>query len=159
MAPYEPVTQELLAQLEAIAPGRVTAGEDVNPDYGRDEMPIYGVHMPEAAVEVLSTEEAAAVVKLCYDHNIPVTTRGAGTGLVGGCVPLYGGVVLVTTRMNRILDYDLENFTVTVQPGVLLQQLAEDALSHGCLYPPPTRERNWPPWGKCLHQRQRYAWG
>ena len=78
---------------------------------------------------------------------------------MGGCVPLYGGVVLVTTRMNRILDYDLENFTVTVQPGVLLQQLAEDALSHGCLYPPPTRERNWPPWGKCLHQRQRYAWG
>ena len=61
MAPYEPVTQEILAQLEAIAPGRVTAGEDVNPDYGRDEMPIYGVHMPEAAVEVLSTEEAAAV--------------------------------------------------------------------------------------------------
>ena len=57
MAPYEPVTQEILAQLEAIAPGRVTAGEDVNPDYGRDEMPIYGVHMPEAAVEVLSTEE------------------------------------------------------------------------------------------------------
>ena len=44
MAPYEPVTQEILAQLEAIAPGRVTAGEDVNPDYGRDEMPIYGVH-------------------------------------------------------------------------------------------------------------------
>ena len=42
--------------------------------------------------------------------------------------------------MNRILDYDLENFTVTVQPGVLLQQLAEDALSHGCLYP-PTREK------------------
>ena len=141
MAPYEPVTQEILAQLEAIAPGRVTAGEDVNPDYGRDEMPIYGVHMPEAAVEVLSTEEAAAVVKLCYDHNIPVTTRGAGTGLVGGCVPLYGGVVLVTTRMNRILDYDLENFTVTVQPGVLLQQLAEDALSHGCLYPPDPGEK------------------
>ena len=74
MAPYEPVTQEILAQLEAIAPGRA-AGEDVNPDYGRDEMPIYGVHMPEAAVEVLSTKEAAAVVKLCYDHNIPVTTR------------------------------------------------------------------------------------
>ena len=141
MAPYEPVTQEILAQLEAIAPGRVTAGEDVNPDYGRDEMPIYGVHMPEAAVEVLSTEEAAAVVKLCYDHNLPVTTRGAGTGLVGGCVPLYGGVVLVTTRMNRILDYDLENFTVTVQPGVLLQQLAEDALSHGCLYPPDPGEK------------------
>lgn len=141
MAPYAPVTPEILAQLEAIAPGRVTAGEEVNPDYGRDEMPIYGVHLPEAAVEVLSTEEIAAVVKLCYEHNIPVTTRGAGTGLVGGCVPAYGGVLLVTTRMNRILSYDLENFTVTVQPGVLLQQLAEDALSHGCLYPPDPGEK------------------
>ena len=141
MAPYAPVTPEILTQLEAIVPGRVTAGEEVNPDYGRDEMPIYGVHLPEAAVEVLSTEEIAAVVKLCYEHNIPVTTRGAGTGLVGGCVPAYGGVLLVTTRMNRILSYDLENFTVTVQPGVLLQQLAEDALSHGCLYPPDPGEK------------------
>lgn len=104
-------------------------------------MPIYGVHPPEAAVEILSTEEAAAVVKLCYTHNIPVTTRGAGTGLVGGCVPVFGGVVLSTARMNRILGYDLENFTVTVQPGVLLQQLAEDALSHGCLYPPDPGEK------------------
>lgn len=126
MASYQPVTQEFLAQLESIVPGRVTAGSEVNPDYGRDEMPIYGVHPPEAAVEILSTEEAAAVVKLCYAHNIPVTTRGAGTGLVGGCVPVFGGVVLSTARMNRILGYDLENFTVTVQPGVLLQQLAED---------------------------------
>ena len=141
MASYQPVTQEFLAQLESIAPGRVTAGSEVNPDYGRDEMPIYGVHPPEAAVEILSTEEAAAVVKLCYTHNIPVTTRGAGTGLVGGCVPVFGGVVLSTARMNRILGYDLENFTVTVQPGVLLQQLAEDALSHGCLYPPDPGEK------------------
>lgn len=147
MAPYEPVTQEILAQLEAIAPGRVTAGEDVNPDYGRDEMPIYGVHMPEAAVEVLSTEEAAAVVKLCYDHNIPVTTRGAGTGLVGGCVPLYGGVVLVTTRMNRILDYDLENFTVTVQPGSCSSSWRRTPCPTAASIP-PTRERNWPPWGE-----------
>ena len=92
MASYQPVTQEFLAQLESIVPGRVTAGSEVNPDYGRDEMPIYGVHPPEAAVEILSTEEAAAVVKLCYAHNIPVTTRGAGTGLVGGCVPVFGGV-------------------------------------------------------------------
>ena len=65
MAPYAPVTPEILAQLEAIAPGRVTAGEEVNPDYGRDEMPIYGVHLPEAAVEVLHLlrrEEVSRVV-------------------------------------------------------------------------------------------------
>lgn len=141
MPTYGSVTPDFLAQLEAIAPGRVTAGEEVNPDYARDEMPIYGVHPPEAAVEALTTEEIAAVVKLCYDHNVPVTTRGAGTGLVGGCVPVMGGVLLSTARMNKILSYDLENFTVTLQPGVLLQQLADDAQSHGCLYPPDPGEK------------------
>lgn len=77
MASYQPVTQEFLAQLESIAPGRVTAGSEVNPDYGRDEMPIYGVHPPEAAVEILSTEEAAAVVKLCYTHTTSPSPPGA----------------------------------------------------------------------------------
>lgn len=140
MASYQPVTQEFLAQLESIVPGRVTAGSEVNPTTVGMKCPSTG-SIPRAAVEILSTEEAAAVVKLCYAHNIPVTTRGAGTGLVGGCVPVFGGVVLSTARMNRILGYDLENFTVTVQPGVLLQQLAEDALSHGCLYPPDPGEK------------------
>ena len=114
---------------------------DVNPDYGRDEMPIYGTRIPEASVDAMTTEEIAAVMKLCYENNIPVTTRGAGTGLVGGCVPVMGGVVIATTKMNKILGYDLDNYTVTVQPGVLLQQLAEDALSHECLYPPDPGEK------------------
>ena len=141
MASYQPVTKEIVEQLEKIAPGRVYFGDDVNPDYGRDEMPIYGTRVPEASVDALTTEEIAAVMKLCYENNIPVTTRGAGTGLVGGCVPVMGGVVIATTKMNKILGYDLDNYTVTVQPGVLLQQLAEDALSHECLYPPDPGEK------------------
>ena len=141
MTPYNPVTPEILAQLDQIVPGRVVSGADVNPDYAKDAMPIYGTRLPEASVDVLTTEEIAAIVKVCYDNNIPVTTRGSGTGLVGGCTPICGGVVLCTSRMNKILDYDLENFTVTVQPGVLLQQLAEDALSRGCLYPPDPGEK------------------
>ena len=124
MASYQPVTKEIVEQLEKIAPGRVYFGDDVNPDYGRDEMPIYGTRVPEASVDALTTEEIAAVMKLCYENNIPVTTRGAGTGLVGGCVPVMGGVVIATTKMNKLLGYDLDNYTVTVQPGVLLQQLA-----------------------------------
>ena len=141
MASYQPVTKEIVEQLEKIAPGRVYFGDDVNPDYGRDEMPIYGTRVPEASVDALTTEEIAAVMKLCYENNIPVTTRGAGTGLVGGCVPVMGGVVIATTKMNKILSYDLDNYTVTVQPGVLLQQLAEDALAHECLYPPDPGEK------------------
>ena len=115
MASYQPVTKEIVEQLEKIAPGRVYFGDDVNPDYGRDEMPIYGTRVPEASVDAMTTEEIAAVMKLCYENNIPVTTRGAGTGLVGGCVPVMGGVVIATTKMNKILGYDEENFTVTVR--------------------------------------------
>lgn len=138
---YETLTPELIAQLQAIAPGRVFVGEEVSEDYSHDEMPIYGKRIPDAAVEVLTTEEVAAVMKLCNENRIPVTPRGAGTGLVGGAVPIHGGVLLVTTRMNKILAYDEENFNVTVQPGVLLNTLAEDAASRGLMYPPDPGEK------------------
>ena len=141
MAEYNPVTAEVIAELEKVVPGRVVVGEEVNPDYARDEMPIYGTRMPEVSVDALSTEEVAGIVKVCYEHNIPVTTRGAGTGLVGGCTPICGGVVICTTKMNKVLSYGLGNFAVTVQPGVLLQDLADDALAHGCMYPPDPGEK------------------
>ena len=79
---YQTLTPELLEQLTAIAPGRVFAGSDINEDYSHDEMPIYGKATPEAVVEANSTEEIAAVMKFCNEHHIPVTPRGAGTGLV-----------------------------------------------------------------------------
>lgn len=138
---YQTLTPQLVEQLMEIAPGRVFTGGDINADYSHDEMPIYGKAMPEAVVEAITTEEIAAVMKLCNENHIPVTPRGAGTGLVGGAVPVCGGVLLVTTRMNKILSYDEENFTVTVQPGVLLNTLAEDAQSRGLLYPPDPGEK------------------
>lgn len=136
-----PLTPEILAQLEAAAPGRVRAGAELKPDYARDEMPIYGESMPDAAVEVKTTEEASAICKICYDNGIPIVPRGAGTGLCGGCVPYHGGVVVDTGKMNRILGYDLENFTVRVQSGVLLADLADDCRAHGVMYPPDPGEK------------------
>ncbi len=141
MAQYNQITPEFIEKLRAVAQGSVYVGEDVNPDYARDEMPIYGTRMPEVAVDVLSTEEIAAIVKLCNEEHIPVTCRGAGTGLVGACTPIAGGVVLCTMKMNKILGYDMDNFTVTVQPGVLLNDLAADALGKGLLYPPDPGEK------------------
>ena len=138
---YNKITPEILEQLKAAAPGHILTGEDVNLDYGRDEMPIYGESMPEAVLQATSTEEIAAVVKICNENKIPVTTRGAATGLAGGCVPVYGGIVIETIKMNKILSYDLENFSVTIEPGVLLKQLAEDALTKGLMYPPDPGEK------------------
>ena len=141
MAQYNQVTPEIVEKLQAIAPGRVYTGADVNEDYSRDEMPIYGTRMPDVAIDAMSTEEISAIMKICNENHIPVTCRGAGTGLAGACTPIAGGVVICTMKMKKILSYDTDNFTVTVQPGVLLNDLAEDALKQGLLYPPDPGEK------------------
>ncbi|MCJ7854797.1 FAD-binding oxidoreductase [Lachnospiraceae bacterium NSJ-143] len=141
MAQYNKVTAEVVEKLKAIAPNRVFAGEEINEDYIHDEMPIYGKFAPEAVVEAASTEEISEIMKVCNENCIPVIPRGAGTGLAGGAVAIEGGVVLCTTRMNKILEYDMENLSVRVQPGVLLQNLADDAATRGLLYPPDPGEK------------------
>ena len=142
MPVYNKVTPEIAEQLKAVVGDkRFFTGEAVNPDYSHDEMPIYGKYFPEVVCEVETTEEVSAIMKICSASKIPVTPRGAGTGLVGGCVPLAGGVIVCTTRMNKILSYDMNNLVVHIQPGVLLQDLAADALAHGLMYPPDPGEK------------------
>lgn len=142
MPVYNKVTFEIAEQLKAVVGNkRFFTGEAINPDYSHDEMPIYGKYFPEVVCEVESTEEVSDIMKICSASKIPVTPRGAGTGLVGGCVPLVGGVIICTTRMNKILSYDMNNFVVHIQPGVLLQDLAADALAHGLMYPPDPGEK------------------
>ena len=147
MATYNQITPEIAEQLKAVVgEKRFSAGEAVDPNYSHDEMPIYGKYFPEVAVDVETTEEVSKIMKICNDNKIPVTCRGAGTGLVGGCVPLCGGVVLCTRRMNKILHYDMDNLVVRIQPGVLLKDLAADALAHGLMYPPDPGEKT----GQCV---------
>ncbi len=134
-----PEDAEALKQF--VGPGCFYAGDSVKEDFSHDEMPIYGKHRPEAVLQPVSTEEVAAVMRYCAAHTIPVTVRGAGTGLVGGCVPLCGGIVLSMEKMNRILSYDLNNLVVYTQPGVRLCDLAADALAHGLMYPPDPGEK------------------
>lgn len=138
---YQTPGPEVIEQLKAAVPGRVATGADIKEDYSHDEMPIYGTHMPDVVVEPLTTEEVAAVCKICYANDIPIVPRGAGTGLCGGCVAQAGGVVIDTSKMNQILGYDLENFTVRVQSGVLLNDLANDCLERGVMYPPDPGEK------------------
>ena len=141
MAAYSKITPEIAEQLRAVVGKRFYVGGEVDPNYSHDEMPIYGKYMPEAAVDAETTEEVSAVMKICAANKIPVTCRGAGTGLVGGCVPLAGGLVLCTRRMNKILEYDMDNLVVRLQPGVLLKDLAADAQSRGLMYPPDPGEK------------------
>lgn len=137
---YNQLTPEIIEQIKAVCT-TVYTGSDINEDYAKDEMPIYGTHMPDLAVLPRSTQEVADVVKICYDNNIPVTPRGAGTGLAGGAVPLYGGVLIDLMKMNKIKSYDMENFVVEIEAGVILNDLANDCLSKGMMYPPDPGEK------------------
>ena len=142
MSEYNKVTPEIIEQIKAVVdPKRVYVGEDINEDFSHDEMSIYGKKMPDLVVDALTTEEVSAVMKIAYENTIPVTPRGAGTGLVGACVPIAGGIVINTTKMNKILGYDLDNFVVHVEAGVLLNDLAEDCVKQGLMYPPDPGEK------------------
>lgn len=92
-------------------------------------------------MEAECTEDVANVVKICYDNNIPVIARGAGSGLVGAGVAIDGGVMIDMSFFNKIISYDEDDFVVVVEPGVLLDQLAIDAAAKGYLYPPDPGER------------------
>lgn len=141
MAQYNILTEDLILKLKEAAPGHILSGDDINEDYSHDEMPIYGKCAPQVVFMAHSTEEVSKVVKICNENKIPVTPRGAGTGLVGGAVPVLGGVLIDITKMNKILSYDLENFVVNVEAGVLLNDLAEDCAKQGLLYAPDPGEK------------------
>ena len=101
----------------------------------------YGYFLPDAVLQALSTEDVSAVLKYCNERNIPVTPRGAGTGLCGGCVAVEGGVVLSTEKMKRVLEVDVKNMTATVEPGVLLMEFPKALEGTGLFYPPDPGEK------------------
>ena len=93
-------------------------------------------HAPDVVVLPNSTEQISRILKLAYVHKIPVTPRGSGTNISGGSVPVRGGIVLCTTKMNRILDINKANLTATVEPGVVLQDFNIRLAKENLFYPP-----------------------
>jgi len=93
------------------------------------------VFKPQVIVQPETTEEISQLLKYCNEHQIAVTPRGAGTGLSGGCLPIFGGVVLDMKRMNRILNIDKENFQVTTEAGVITEDLMQALRKEGLFYP------------------------
>ena len=92
--------------------------------------------LPEVVVAPDNTSEISKILSYCNDKNIPVTPRGAGTGLSGGALPIYGGVSVDMKRMNRIVHFDEKNFQITVEPGMITQVLQEHVQGKGLFYPP-----------------------
>ncbi|MFN6116601.1 MAG: FAD-binding oxidoreductase [Flavobacteriales bacterium] len=127
----------------AIGNGDVLVSQEDLEHYGHDETEDL-VHPPEVVVRATSTAEVAAVVKLCSQHQIPVTPIGGRTGLSGGALCVHGGVGLSLDRMNAIERIDEQNLQVVVQPGVITQVLQEAVASKGLYYPPdPSSRGSW----------------
>lgn len=93
-------------------------------------------HRPDAVVFPRSTDHVAAIVRTCHEHGKPLIARGAGTGLAGGCTPVNGGVVVMLTRMNRVLEVSLSDRMAVVEAGVLNIQLARRLAGSGYHYAP-----------------------
>ncbi|MDZ4665375.1 MAG: FAD-linked oxidase C-terminal domain-containing protein [Bacteroidota bacterium] len=102
------------------------------------------VYLPEAAVCPQTVEQISQIAKLCNDNRIPLTTRGAGTGLSGGALPVKGGVVLSMEKFNKILNIDARNMQATVEPGVINYIFQEEVKALGLFYPPDPAS-----WGSC----------
>ena len=90
--------------------------------------------MPDVVVKPESAQQIADIVKLANEKKIPVTPRGAGSGLSGGAVPIYGGILLSVERMNRILEIDTENMMVVVEPGVVTNEINEKLKDYGLFF-------------------------
>ncbi|WP_425510999.1 FAD-binding oxidoreductase [Haloferula helveola] len=123
---------ELLVQ--KLGPEKVSMRSDDIEVHSTDKW--YASHPPDLVVFAESTEDVSNTLELAHRHKIPVTTRGAGVGYVGGCVPMKGGIALSLARMNRILELNPEDGVAVVQPGVITGDLQTAAQSLGWDYPP-----------------------
>jgi glycolate oxidase len=120
---------------EVVGEDAVLVGAAINDDYTHDEALTAEPVVPLAVVRPETGEMVAAVLRVCNDRGVPVTARGAGTGLSGACVPRPDGIVLALERMNRILEIDVENHVAVVEPGVTLAQLDAALAPLGLVYP------------------------
>ena len=130
------ITTELLEQIKSIVGAEyVFTDEESFEKYGRDETERLHYY-PAVVVKPRKTEEIAALMQLANKHLIPVTPRGAGTGLTGGALPHLGGLVIAMERFNQILDIDERNLQVTTEPGVITEVLQNTVKEKGLFYPP-----------------------
>lgn len=129
------MTKALSALSDLIGAVNVLVGDAVSEDYSHDEALAPPPQMPLAVAKPGSTEDVVKIVKWATEHKVPLTARGAGTGLSGACIPLANGVVVSFERMKRIVEVDTQNHMAVVEPGVTLEQINAAAAEKGLLYP------------------------
>jgi glycolate oxidase len=135
------VTTDIFAELvKILGENYVTADEETLQNYSHDETELLHF-LPEVVIKPSTANEVSAVLKLCNQYKIPVTPRGAGTGLSGGALPHLGGVLISMERMNKIISIDERNLQVITEPGVITEMLQNAVKEKGLFYPPDPSSR------------------
>ena len=141
---YNKINEVIIQQLK-----KIIHADDVLIDhnnlekYGQDETEDF-IFKPEVVVKPKTVTEVSEIMKLANSYKIPVTARGSGTGLSGGALPIYGGIIISMERFNNILQIDERNLQATVQPGVINYVFQEEVKKVGLFYPPDPAS-----WGSC----------
>ena len=121
---------------DALGRDSVLTDPDVTAAYARDQAMLAEAGVPAAVALPRSTEEVAAVLRLASRHGVPVVPRGAGSGLVGAANAIDGGITLVLTRMDAVLEVSAADRLAVVQPGVVNKTLRDAVRGSGLFYPP-----------------------
>jgi glycolate oxidase len=130
------ITPQILEQFKLIVSSEyIFTDADSIEKYGKDETEQLH-YAPQVIVKPRQASEIAQLLKVCNEHLIPVTPRGAGTGLTGGALPHLGGLVISMERFNTILEIDERNLQVTTEPGVITEMLQDAVKEKGLFYPP-----------------------
>jgi glycolate oxidase len=135
-AAIESLSSELIGQFRAIVgESYLIVDEEQRNEYGHDKTEDY-LFLPDFVLKPGTPEEISAILKVCNQYKIPVTPRGAGTGLSGGAIPVKKGVVISMERFNKILEIDELNLQATVEPGVITEVFQNAVKAKGLFYPP-----------------------
>src|SRR6195952_2928433 len=118
----------------------VLVDDETLQNYGHDETENL-LFLPEVVIRPRTAQEISAIMKICHQYKIPVTPRGAGTGLSGGALPHLGGVLLSVERLNKIIKIDERNLQVITEPGIITEVLQNAVKEKGLFYPPDPSSR------------------
>ncbi|MSP68951.1 MAG: FAD-binding protein [Bacteroidetes bacterium] len=133
---YSKLSPEIIeALIKVLGKEYVHTDDEFLNTYGRDETENL-LYKPAVVVRPRTAQEISAIIKIANIENIPVTPRGAGTGLSGGALAIYGGICLSMERFNKILEIDERNLQATVEPGVINEEFQNAVKEMGLFYPP-----------------------
>lgn len=136
MQKMERLTAEIIDQFRAIVGEEyISVDPEVLNEFGKDQTE-HLLYLPDIVLRPASAQEISGIFKICNEYHIPVTPRGGGTGLSGGALPQLGGVVIATSRLNKILQIDERNLQVITEPGVITEVLQDAVKEKGLFYPP-----------------------